>query len=289
MRDRRLAVTGHGVGGGGEHCELVADRSGVVGERAAQRPRRRQLGDEELGPRPLVELGIRGADAGDRQQLADDAARGLGRVLAHIETAQVLAERHDLATHRARRRRRRARRRRGIARSRRRRRGRRATRRSTRRRDQGWRGGATRSTSDVPASVRSARANSRPYMPRNARRYGSSARNGEPSPDLAARAVELGRRRDQPVRHRQRSAELVEAAEMELVGGDRLPSHSGAQHVGGDEWIAVTVAADPRAHTDHPAGVDRQAPALVGELLDGAARSQRRRRTGWPGNSAAPR
>ncbi len=44
----------------------------------------------------------------------------------------------------------------------------------------------------------------------------------------------------------------------------------GAQHVGGDERVAVTIAADPRAHPDHPAGVDRQPPTLPSELFDRA-------------------
>ena len=137
MRDRRLAVPGHGVGDGGEDCELFADRSGVVGIRAAQRPRRRQLGDEELGPRPLVELGIR------RRRLRRPSATRRPPPRAGTRSGAHRDRTGARRTSRAgdapgRQRSRRACGRRGTPRSRRRRRGRRATRGATRRPDQGW-------------------------------------------------------------------------------------------------------------------------------------------------------
>ena len=105
-------------------------------------------------------------------------------------------------------------------------------------------------------------------MPRSARRYGSSARNGDVSPDDVGQLAERRRRRHNAVGHRQRPAELVHAAEMEVVRGHRLAPDRGPQHVGRDERIAVAVTADPRTHADDPAGVDRDVPSLAGELLD---------------------
>ena len=55
---------------------------------------------------------------------------------------------------------------------------------------------------------------------------------------------------------------------MEVEGGGRLAGDGGAQHLGGDERVAVAVATDPRPHADHPAGIDADAEALGGEALD---------------------
>ncbi len=76
--------------------------------------------------------------------------------------------------------------------------------------------------------------------------------------------VELGRRGDQPVGHRQLVAQRLEL--VEVVGERRLglPAGGPPQRVGGDERVAVAVAADPGAGQQH--GPGQQAgvgPALV--------------------------
>jgi hypothetical protein len=55
---------------------------------------------------------------------------------------------------------------------------------------------------------------------------------------------------------------------VELEGGGRLPRDGRAQHLGGDERVAVAVAPDPRPHADHTAGVDADVEAFGGEALD---------------------
>jgi hypothetical protein len=63
------------------------------------------------------------------------------------------------------------------------------------------------------------------------------------------------------VRQRQFGAERVQLAEVEL---ERLASIAGAsplQHVGGDEGVAVAVAADPAADAEE----GRQLPVCAGE------------------------
>ncbi len=55
---------------------------------------------------------------------------------------------------------------------------------------------------------------------------------------------------------------------MELERGDRLAGDGGAQHVGGDERVAVAVATDPRPHADHLARIDVDGEALGGESFD---------------------
>ena len=77
--------------------------------------------------------------------------------------------------------------------TRRRRRGRRPARRPTRTAGRGTGGGGTVSSSaTLGPSSSTASANSRAYIPRSARRYGSSARNGESSPDGVGEREQLG-------------------------------------------------------------------------------------------------
>ena len=113
----------------------------------------------------------------------------------------------------------------------------------------------------------SAVAARRAYMPRSARRYGSSARNGESSPDASASCQQLGGRRDEPRRHRQLDA-TVDAARAGGGASAIVACRSTAilQHVGGDERVAVAVAADPRAHAHHGRQRATACPRQRGEL-----------------------
>ena len=71
----------------------------VVGERAAQRPRPAQLGVSTASRAASSSVEVAVAHAGDGEQLGDDALVD-GGVLAHVEPAQVGAERDHGAPHR---------------------------------------------------------------------------------------------------------------------------------------------------------------------------------------------
>ena len=93
-------------------------------------------------------------------------------------------------------------------------------------------------------------------MPRSARRYGSSARNGESSPDAPASSSSAGGRGDEAGGHRQLARQPFEREQV-VIERDRRVAVDGEPHdLGGDERVAVAVPADPRSHRHRPARVD---------------------------------
>ena len=239
-----------------QHVELAAGGLGELGVRAHQRTAHRQLAGQQLDPRRLVERGVVVAHPGPGQQLADDLLVD-GGVLPHVEPAQVEAEHLD-----------------GLAQPQQPVVGQRAGAVAAQRRVDdvevgaqlvGRRRRAAAAASGAgpghPAEHR--RAPWRPAGRRcrrapggRARRRGTASRRRRPRP---ARSSSCGRR-DQPVGHRQLVAQRARSSARwwpsAVVG---LPAGGPAQRVGGDERVAVAVAADPRAGQQHrPAAAGRR-------------------------------
>ena len=73
---------------------------------------------------------------------------------------------------------------------------------------------------------------------------------------------------DEPCGHRQASGEVDQAEQVVSGRGGRVRLDGMLEYLGRHEGIAVTIPADPRAHTDEAGGVDRGAESLGGQLLD---------------------
>ena len=86
-------------------------------------------------------------------------------------------------------------------------------------------------------------------------------------PRVVGEGVQLPGRRDQPVGHRQLAAQRLQLPEVVPDRRRGLPVGGPAQRVGGDERVAVAVAADPGPRQQHrPGQQPGVGPALVESL-----------------------
>ena len=254
-----------------EHASSDASSSLYVDVRGEQRAAASQLGRQDGHALFLVEVRRSRPRRRRREQLADDLLVHRG-VLTQVEPAQVGAEDLDRAAHRHRPRRPPAPLHRGAAARRSRRRGRRPARSIDpygRRARHGAAGRAPRPSTSAAVS------HSRACMPRRARRYGSSARNGESSPRRARRgprAPAVGI--DQAGRHRQLARQPAQRPEVVARSAVVACDVDGqAQDVGGDERIAVAVTRRSTTPSTPPAGCAIGSPSLPGASRRGRASS----------------
>ena len=242
-----------------QDVELAAGVLGQLGVGPDQRPAQGQLAGQQLHPGGLVQRRVVVAHAGPRQQLPHDLLVD-GGVLPHVQPAEVEAEDlHRLAQpeqpvvgQRPR----------AVA--------------------------AQRGVDDVEVGAQLVRGVVRRQLDVDVRPGNGPAEHrrrgrGQPRRDAVecpavglvgperrvvagglGQVVQLLRRGDQPVGHRQLVAERVELGQV--VGQRRLGLAGGGppQRVGGDERVAVAVAADPRAGQQHR---PRQQPGVGPPLV----------------------
>ena len=234
----------HAVGGGGHDRQLARGALAVGGPRHLQRAGAGQLGQEHPAAVVFAERGVRVRHSGAGEQLGDRLLVHR-RVLAQVEPAQVEPEQLDVAAHRFDERGRH--RRRAVA---------------------GERGGhhvevahqVGRRVVRVALVAEDRRGHTADRQPRRRREAPLHAAQRAPvglvRPERRVVARRVGevdqrdRRVHQPGRHRQLDGQRSEGVEVVGEGDRRLPVEGVPDHVGGDERVAVTVAADPGAHAD---------------------------------------